>query len=126
MRRLVLLLALAAGLAAPAAAQAAPSLAKVGDFTAPVHVTGSPGDSHRLFVVERPGRVQLVVDGRKAATPFLDITGDVFEREERGLLSIAFPPDYQATRRFYVYLTARSPAGQIQVREYLRSATDLD
>jgi hypothetical protein len=126
MRRLALLMTLAAGLAAPAAAEAAPALVRVGDFVSPTHVTGSPGDSHRLFVVERPGRVQLVVDGRTAATPFLDITGDVFEREERGLLSIAFPPDYQATRRFYVYLTAREPAGQIQVREYLRSATDPD
>jgi glucose/sorbosone dehydrogenase len=126
MRRLAVLLVVVAGLLAPAAAQAAPALVRVGDFEAPTHVTGSPGDSHRLFVVERPGRVQVVVDGRKAATPFLDISGDVFEREERGLLSIAFPPDYQSSHRFYVYLTARDPAGQIQVREYQRSATDLD
>jgi hypothetical protein len=130
-RRLALLLTLAAGLAAPAAADAAPALVEVGDFASPVHVTGSPGDSHRLFVVERDGRVQLVVDGRRAATPFLDISGDTLRDDpERGLLSIAFPPDYQSSHRFYVYLTARatatSPAGQIQVREYRRSATGLD
>jgi hypothetical protein len=126
MRRLALLLTLAAGLAAPAAAHAAPALVNVGDFASPVHVTGSPADSHRLFVVERDGRVQLVIDGRKAATPFLDISGETLRDDpERGLLSIAFPPDYQSSRRFYVYLTAR-PAGQIQVREYRRSATDLD
>ena len=45
MIRLAAALALAAGLAAPAAASAAPALVKVGDFEAPVHVTGSPGDS---------------------------------------------------------------------------------
>ena len=115
MRRLALLLTLAAGLAAPAA-HAAPALVNVGDFASPVHVTGSPADSHRLFVVERDGRVQLVIDGRKAATPFLDISGETLRDDpERGLLSIAFPPDYQSSRRFYVYLTAR-PAGQIQPR----------
>jgi glucose/arabinose dehydrogenase len=125
MIRLAAVLALAAGLAAPAAAHAAPALVKVGDFDAPVHVTGSPGDSHRLFVVERPGRVQVVVDGRKAAAPFLDIASETLSGDERGLLSIAFPPDYQSSRRFYVYLTAAG-SGQIQVREYQRSATDLD
>jgi hypothetical protein len=89
-----------------------------------VHVTGSPGDSHRLFVVERAGRVQLLVDGQRQAAPFLDVSADTSTSdEERGLLSIAFPPDYQSSRRFYVYLTARN-TGQIQVREYLRSATD--
>jgi glucose/arabinose dehydrogenase len=123
MRRLALLLTLAAGLAAPAAADAAPALVKVGDFSAPVYVAGSPLDSHRLFVVEQTGRVQLVVDGRRQDTPFLDLSADTAYDEERGLLSIAFPADYQSSRRFYVYLTAR-PGGQIQVREYLRSATD--
>jgi hypothetical protein len=127
MRPLALVITIAAGLAAPAAVQAAPALVKVGDFDAPTHVTGSPGDSHRLFVVERPGRVQLVVDGQRRSTPFLDIAAETATSDtERGLLSIAFPPDYQSSRRFYVYLTARSPEGQIQVREYLRSATDLD
>jgi glucose/arabinose dehydrogenase len=126
MRRLALLLTVAAGLAAPATAQAAPSLAKVGDFDAPVHVSGGPQDSHRLYVVERPGRIRVVVDGQVKATPFLDVSGDTLAGGERGLLSVAFPPDYQATRRFYVYLTARVPAGQIQVREYLRSATDAN
>ena len=112
MIRLAALLALAAALAAPAAANAAPALVKVGDFDAPVHVTGSPGDSHRLFVVERPGRVQLVVDGRKAAAPFLDVASETASGDERGLLSIAFAPDYQSSRRFYVYLTAAG-SGQI-------------
>ena len=126
MLRRALLLMLATALAAPAAAGAAPSLVDVGSFDAPVHVTGSPGDGHRLFVIERPGRVQVVVDGRRAAAPFLDVSADTLSGDERGLLSIAFPPDYQSSRRFYVYLTVREPTGQIQVREFLRSATDPD
>ena len=52
---------------APAAAQAAPRLAKVGDFAQPVHVAGPPGDQSRLFVVEKAGRVQVLVNGVRAA-----------------------------------------------------------
>jgi glucose/arabinose dehydrogenase len=110
--------------AAATPAQAAPRLVPLGEFESPVHVTGSPQDSHRMFVVEQPGRVQVVVDGRRQAQPFLDVSGITLAGGERGLLSIAFPPDYQTSRRFYVYLTARSPVGQIQVREYLRAAAD--
>ena len=129
MRRAAAAVALAAAaLAVAAPAQAAPVLVKVGDFVAPVHVTGSPADSRRLFVVEREGRVRVVLDGRTLDAPFLDITADTLSGGERGLLSIAFAPDYQASGRFYVYLTAKAtattPAGQIQVREYRRADAD--
>jgi hypothetical protein len=67
------------------------------------------------------------------ATPFLDLTSiTLSDDEERGLLSAAFAPDYAASGRFYVYLTATAAAaasgtaGEIQVREYRRSATDPD
>jgi hypothetical protein len=126
MRLRAALLAAASATAVAAPAEAAPELAPIGDFSAPVHVTGSPQDSHRVFVVEQAGRVQVVVDGRRRAEPFLDVAAETLSGGERGLLSIAFPPDYQTSRRFYVYLTARQPEGQIQVREYMRSATDLD
>ena len=51
----------------PAAAEAAPRLTQVGTFDAPVHVTGPPGDPSRLFVVEKPGRVQVLVNGQRVA-----------------------------------------------------------
>ena len=63
MRRLALLLTLAAGLAAPATAQAAPTFVPVGDWRAPIHVAAPPRDTSRLFVVERAGVVKVVVDG---------------------------------------------------------------
>ena len=122
-RALPALLVLA--LAAPASAAAAPSLVPVGNFSQPVHAASPPGDPSRLYVVELAGRVRTVKDGTTLVAPFLDISADVLAGGERGLLSIAFPPDYAASGLFYVYLTAR-PAGDIQVREYRRSAADPD
>jgi glucose/arabinose dehydrogenase len=119
---------LAAWLAPPAGA--APELVKLGDFDTPVHVAGPPGDASRVFVVEQPGRIQLLVDGQRQATPFLDATGDVLAGGERGLLSMAFSPDYAASGRFFVYMTVKAAAstngteGQIQVREYRRADAD--
>ncbi len=104
----------------PAAAQAAPRLTKVGDFAQPVHVAGPPGDPSRLFVVEKAGRVQVLVDGVRAAAPFLDLDASVDDTGERGLLSIAFAPDYAASGRFYVFYTAND--GTLTVREGQRGA----
>jgi glucose/arabinose dehydrogenase len=130
MRRLLAPAAVALALAAlPAAAQAAPSVVKVGDFDNPVHVAGPPKDPARVFVVEQGGLVKVVVNGQAAATPFLDLTGDVSLAEERGLLSIAFANDYATSGRFYVFLTTNGtnwPAGvddgDILILRGLRSA----
>ena len=111
-------------LAAPA--QADPRLEKAGDFVAPTYATAPPGDPARVFVTERAGRVQLLREG--AQRTFLDLTAITLDASERGLLSMAFAPDYATSGRFYVYLTARAEAarsgtpGELQVREYRRSA----
>jgi glucose/arabinose dehydrogenase len=98
-------------------------LIKVGSFQQPVYLTSSPGDPHRLFVVERQGRVRVLLDGRKLAAPFLDISGKVGSGgEEQGLLSIAFAPDYPRSGLFYVYYTDH--AGNIHVDRLRRSAGD--
>ena len=79
-----------------------------------------------MFVTERPGRVRVIRDGAVLGTPFLDVTAiTLTDDSERGLLSMAFAPDYATSGRFYVYLTAR-PAGAIEIREYRRSAANPD
>ena len=116
------LLALAVfALAAPTGAVAAPSLQPVGTFAAPMFVTSPPRDRSRLFVVERGGTIRVVRNGTTLATPFLDITADVDTTGERGLLSMAFAADYEQSGRFFVYMVARDPVGEIQVREYRRA-----
>jgi len=98
------------------------ALKRVGRFDAPVYVAAAPGFANLLFVVEQPGRVEVLRGGRRLGHPFLDISGLVSEGGERGLLSIAFPPDYRRSRRFYVYYTDNR--GNIRVDEFKRrSAT---
>ena len=120
----------ALAIAAPAAS-AAVHLTKIGDFSVPVYVTAPPGDAHRVFVVEKGGRIMVVRDGRKLTTPFLDITADVRSNGgEQGFLSIAFAPDYATSRKLYLYYTARRPGDSngsvITIQEVQASAGNPD
>jgi glucose/arabinose dehydrogenase len=94
-------------------------LERVGTFTEPLYVTAPPGDRKRVFVVEKGGKIQVLVNGRRARRPFLDLSGDVSNGGEQGLLSVAFAPDYRRTGRFYVDFTDRS--GNTRVQEFRRS-----
>jgi glucose/arabinose dehydrogenase len=74
----------------------------------PVHVTNAGDGSGRIFVVEQAGRVRIIRNGRLVDTPFLDIVNRVACCRERGLLSIAFPPSYASSGRFYVNYTNKA------------------
>ncbi len=96
-------------------------LRKIGSFERPTYVAGAPGFPKLLFVVEQPGRIEVLRDGRRLAKPFLDIRSEVgFDGAERGLLSVAFPPDYGSSGRFYVYLTDNE--GNIRIDEFQRAS----
>jgi glucose/arabinose dehydrogenase len=100
------------------------ALKKIGQFDKPVYVAGAPGFPHLLFVVEQPGRVAVLSRGHKLSRPFLDLRGAVgFDGGERGLLSIAFAPDYATSKRFYVYYTDN--AGNIRIDEFKRRTPTL-
>jgi glucose/arabinose dehydrogenase len=72
---------------------------------APDDLASTPGEPDRLYVVEQPGRIRVIENGRLLAQPFLDITSSVRSGGEQGLLSVAFHPDYAENRRFYVDYT---------------------
>lgn len=91
----------------------------------PIFVTAPPGDSSRLFVVERDGQIRVAVDGVMRDADFLDISSRVSTTGEAGLLSMAFAPDYATSRKFYVYFVDKSD-GNIHVEQFLRSVTDPD
>ncbi|HEY5540493.1 MAG TPA: PQQ-dependent sugar dehydrogenase [Coriobacteriia bacterium] len=71
-------------------------------FTAPVYVTNAGDGSGRLFVVEQPGRIRVIRDGKLLARPYLDISSRVTYGGERGLLGVAFSPSFKTTGRFYL------------------------
>jgi glucose/arabinose dehydrogenase len=139
MRRTPILLVLIAALALPACGSASQpersgggeaeaskgrggvGLKRIGNFEQPVYVAGAPGFPQLLFVVEQPGRIEVLSGGRSRGT-FLDLRSQVGYGGEEGLLSLAFPPDYPQSRRFYVYYTTNG--GDIRIDEFKRrSAT---
>jgi glucose/arabinose dehydrogenase len=72
-------------------------------FTDPLFVTAPPGDTSRIFVVEQTGRIYVVRDGEKVTPPFLDISDQIADTSgERGLLGLAFHPDYAENGQFFV------------------------
>lgn len=112
-----ILLLLGASLAAAPAANAADARAVlVGRFDNPVYVTGAPGESALLFVVEQTGKIQVLENEVKQSKPFLDLTSIISCCGERGVLSMAFPPDYATSHLFYVAFT--NPTGDVEVDEF--------
>jgi hypothetical protein len=91
-------------------------LHRIGTFESPTYLTAPPGDKRRLFVVEQAGTIREVRDGRKLSKPFLDIRSRVQAGGERGLLSMAFAPDYAKTGLYYVYYTGRD--GDLHIEEF--------
>jgi glucose/arabinose dehydrogenase len=108
----------------PAATIARPGLRLkgIGTFNSPLYVTAPPGDRRRVFVVEQGGTVRIVRGGKKIERPFLDVSGRISAGGERGLLSLAFAPDYASSGLFYVYYTA--PDGDIRIVEYRRASAE--
>lgn len=102
-------------------------------FNKPVAVTSPPGETNRLFVIERQGRVVVLTHlSQPTRTVFLDISAKVFSDYEKhgaeGLTSLAFHPDYRNNGYFFVtYKTQLSLRGSVRVFERLarfRVSTD--
>ncbi len=91
----------------------------VGGLESPVYLTAPPGDA-RLFVVEQPGRIQIVDGGTLLAAPFLDISRRVSYGGERGLLGLAFPADYASRGQFFVHYSDLN--GDTRVSRFSTSA----
>lgn len=105
-------------LAGPAPVAAALPVTLVeGGLSSPLFVTHA-GDS-RLFVVEKGGLIKIVGGGT-----FLNISTKIEVTGERGLLGVAFSPNYASNGLFYVDYTRGD--GDVVVAEYRRSSLDPD
>ncbi len=75
-------------------------------FSNPVGISNAGDGSGRLFVVEQSGRIWILdSDLNRLGQPFLDIRNRVIAGGERGLLSVAFPPDFATSQVFFVNYT---------------------
>ncbi len=81
----------------------------------PVYLTSPPGDQ-RLFVLEQWAGLVRIIDGDQLlAAPFLDLSVEVDTPSgERGLLGLAFHPDYAQNGRFFVTFTANRDTDPIK------------
>jgi glucose/arabinose dehydrogenase len=102
---------------APSATGAAADVALepvVEDLVSPIGLVAAPGDTDRSFVVEQTGQIHVVGGGERAQAPFLDLSDRLVrldtEYDERGLLGLAFHPEYGSNGRFFVYYSAPAAA----------------
>ena len=75
-------------------------------LVAPLVLVESPDQTKRLFVVDAPGQIFIIKDGEKLSQPFLDIQDKILRTEEvdeRGLLGLAFHPNFASNGRFFVF-----------------------
>jgi glucose/arabinose dehydrogenase/plastocyanin len=84
-----------------------------GGMSAPVFATHAGDGSGRLFIVDQAGKIRIIKNGALFPTPFLDLSAVIAplnaSYDERGLLGLAFHPNYAANGRFFVrYSKART------------------
>jgi hypothetical protein len=127
MKTLVVLLALLATLSFSFSKTAAQTIVLdpvvVTGLSSPVYLTHARDGTNRLYIVEQGGIIKVLQPGASTPTIFLNITTKVLSGGERGLLGLAFHPQYETNRRFFVYYT-RQPDGVNVVAEYRASASN--
>jgi len=91
----------------------------------PTAIAHAGDGSKRLFVLEQDGAVKIIRKETVSAAPFLDIKSLVRSGGERGLLGIAFPPDFASSKTFYVNYTDRNGVGNTSIDSF-RVGSDPD
>ncbi len=76
----------------------------------------SPAGDRRLFIVQKGGRIVIWQNGALLDKPFLDIRTRISTDSERGLLGLAFHPDFGTNGRIFTYST--NPSGDIEITEF--------
>jgi glucose/arabinose dehydrogenase len=85
-------------------------------FTAPLALIEEPAGQQRLFVIDQPGQIWILPQQQgQERSLFLDLSDKIISLnpgyDERGLLSLAFHPQYQENGRFFVYYSAPLRSG---------------
>ena len=90
-------------------------------FDSAVYVTAPRSEPGKLYVVEQPGVIRVLDNGKLRPQPFMDIRSRVTSGGEQGLLSMAFDPNYAKNHRFFVYFNDKS--GDVRVFKFRSNGT---
>jgi glucose/arabinose dehydrogenase len=99
------------------------ALSSIGNFSQPLAIAAAPGDTNRLFIVEKMGHVMIRQGG--VVSEFLNLASLVTTASgEQGLLAFAVAPDYATSGRVFAYYTNKS--NDLQLDEFRRTAEGPD
>ena len=91
----------------------------------PLEIAAAGDGAPRFFIVEKGGRIRIFRNRQILPAPFLDVGGIISSSGERGLLGLAFHPQFASNRYFFVYYT-RSNDGALTIARYRRDAANPD
>ena len=94
-------------------------------LSSPVQATHAGDGSGRLFIAEQTGKIRILKNGQILATPLLDLTSLVICCGERGLLGLAFHPNYQTNGFFYVNYTRAGDGATVIARYSVSGDPDI-
>jgi glucose/arabinose dehydrogenase len=88
-----------------------------GGLTNPTAIALAPDG--RIFVCEQSGSLRVIKNGALLPAPFLTVTVD--SSGERGLLGIAFDPNFVSNQLVYIYYTATTPTIHNRISRFTAS-----
>jgi hypothetical protein len=86
-------------------------------LSSPVGVFNANDETNRLFILEQTGKIKVLQPGATTTTDFLNVTTLISSGGERGLLGLAFHPQYRNNGRFFIYYT-KTGDGSLQISEF--------
>ncbi len=103
------------------------------NLTSPVGLMAPEDGSARIFVIEQSGKIKIIKNGVVLPVPFLTVTDKLdglnIAYSEKGLLGLAFHPEYKTNGRFFIYYSAPFGSGYDHkgiLAEYKVSAINPD
>ena len=100
------------------------TLRRIGTVTGSAVLATAPEGDPRIFVIEQGGRIRIFDEQETLLpTPFIDLSDSLAAGGERGLLGLAFHPQYATNGTFFVFFTTATPNANVVAR-CQRSAND--
>lgn len=94
-------------------------------LTQPTDITGAADGSNRLFVLQKRGRIRIIMNDQLQPTPFLDITDRIGDdSSEQGLLGLAFHPNF--TQNGYLYVNYTDRNGDTRISRFTARGESAD